>query len=108
MLPRRASVGHAGASRFAWQPPLSSAGAEPVRSAQLTADEKPITPGERLLYALGQLAALWKRGELPVPPAAFDADDVARIIGVSQDIEFVRLHETRLAGPEIDRSLLRR
>lgn len=46
------------------------------------------TPGERLLYALGQLFLLWHRGELSVEPRDFDVEDLARIIGVARDIEF--------------------
>ena len=52
------------------------------------ADEAP-TPGERLLYALGQLYRLSKRGELDVRPADFDIWDLAGIIGVRGDIEFI-------------------
>lgn len=47
------------------------------------------TPGERLLYALGQLYRLSKRGELDVRPADFDVWDLAGIIGVRGDIEFI-------------------
>jgi len=46
------------------------------------------TPGERLLYTLGQLFLLWHRGELDVAPRDFDVEDLARIIGVARDIEF--------------------
>ncbi len=51
-------------------------------------DEAP-TPGERVLYALGQLYRLSRRGELDVRPADFDIWDLAGIIGVRADIEFV-------------------
>lgn len=47
------------------------------------------TPGERLLYALGQLYLLSRRGELRVAPANFDVWDLAGIIGVRGDIEFI-------------------
>lgn len=51
-------------------------------------DEAAPTPGERLLYALGQLFALWYRGELArVKPSDFDIEDLARIIGVWRDVE---------------------
>lgn len=53
-----------------------------------SADELLPTPGERLLYALGQLYLLHHQGELPVPPAAFDIEDLARIIGVWPELEF--------------------
>lgn len=52
------------------------------------ADESP-TPGERLLYVLGQLYRLSQRGELDVRPADFDVWDLAGIFGVRGDIEFV-------------------
>lgn len=48
-----------------------------------------LTPGERLLYALGQLYRLSTRGELDVHPADFDVWDLAGIIGVRGDIGFV-------------------
>ncbi len=48
-----------------------------------------LTPGERLLYALGQLYRLSKRGELDVRPADFDVWDLAGIIGVRGDVEFI-------------------
>jgi hypothetical protein len=51
--------------------------------------EQPTTAGERLMYALGQLYRLWYRGELDVAPINFDIEDLARIIGVARDIEFV-------------------
>lgn len=48
-----------------------------------------LTPGERLLYALGQLYRLSRRGELEVQPADFDVWDLTGIIGVRGDIEFI-------------------
>jgi hypothetical protein len=47
------------------------------------------TSGERLLYALGQMYALWHRGQLAVAPRDFDIEDLARIIGVWPELEFV-------------------
>jgi hypothetical protein len=47
------------------------------------------TPGERLLYALGQLYRLWRQGKLPVHPDVFDIEDVARVVGVSGQLEMV-------------------
>jgi hypothetical protein len=47
------------------------------------------TPGERLLYTLGQLYALSHRGELDVAPRDFDVLDLARILGVTHHLEFV-------------------
>jgi hypothetical protein len=46
------------------------------------------TPGERLLYVLGQLYRLHRAGKLAVHPHDFDIDDVARLIGVGPDLEF--------------------
>lgn len=52
-------------------------------------DEEPaLTPGERLLYALGQLYRLHHAGQLEVDPGAFDVENLARIIGVQADLEF--------------------
>ena len=56
---------------------------EPEREA-----EQP-TPGERLLHALGQLHRLHLCGRLPAHPSEFDIEDVARIVGVWPDLEFV-------------------
>lgn len=47
------------------------------------------SPGERLLYALGQLHRLWRQGQLPVRPDVFDIEDVARVVGVSGQLEMV-------------------
>jgi hypothetical protein len=47
-----------------------------------------LTPGERLMYALGQLFALAHRGQIAVAPADFDIEDLARIIGVWRHVEF--------------------
>jgi hypothetical protein len=47
------------------------------------------TPGERLLYALGQLYLSWHRGRTAVEPRDLDVEDLARIIGVTRDIELV-------------------
>ena len=51
-------------------------------------DDATPTPGERLMYALGQLYLLWHHGDLAVAPADIDVDRVARIVGVNRDIEF--------------------
>jgi hypothetical protein len=53
----------------------------------------PPTPGERLLHALGQLHRLHLCGRLPAHPSAFDVEDVARIVGVWSDLEFVASDE---------------
>lgn len=51
--------------------------------------DAPATPGERLLYALGQLYRLWRQGQLPVHPDVLDIEDVARVIGVAGQLEMV-------------------
>jgi hypothetical protein len=51
--------------------------------------ERELRPGERLFYALGQLYRLWWRGQLDVEPIRFDLCDLARIIGVASELEFV-------------------
>jgi len=40
------------------------------------------TAGERVVYALAQLYRLHAAGRLPVEPAQFAVEDVARIVGV--------------------------
>jgi hypothetical protein len=52
--------------------------------------EKAPTPGERLLYVLGQLYRLYRKGEFAIHPNDFDIEDLARIIGVLPEIEFVQ------------------
>jgi len=52
-------------------------------------DEPEPTPGERLLYALGQLYRRWHDGGLFIRPADFDIDELAVTIGVHRDIELV-------------------
>lgn len=47
------------------------------------------TPGERLLYALGQLYRLWRQGQLPLHPDVLEIEDVARVIGISGQLELV-------------------
>lgn len=46
------------------------------------------TPGERVLFAFGQLYRLHRAGVLRVHPRALSVTDVARIIGVADAIEF--------------------
>lgn len=53
------------------------------------ADEPEPTSVERLFYALGQLYRCWHNGELALHPHNFDVWELARIIGVSRDIEMV-------------------
>ena len=47
------------------------------------------SPGERLLFILGQLFRLSRNGELAVPPRLFDVQELARLIGVTTDIELI-------------------
>src|SRR3954452_15270728 len=58
-------------------------------------EEPDPTPAERLLYALRQLYRLSLRGELPIAPAAFDIEDLARIIGVLPELALTTEHEDR-------------
>lgn len=53
------------------------------------ADEHEPTAAERLFYALGQLYRRWHSGQMALPPHRFDVWELARIIGVSRDIEMV-------------------
>jgi len=52
------------------------------------------SPGERLLYVLGQMYRLHHQGESAVEPAKFDVSDLAVIIGVVRDIEFITESES--------------
>lgn len=51
------------------------------------------TPGERLLYALGQLYRQWHVRATLTPPDEVDVEAVARMLGVWTDIEFVQDEE---------------
>jgi hypothetical protein len=51
--------------------------------------EPALAPGERLFYTLGQLYKLWRRGQLDVAPIRFDVWDLAGIIGVRCEVEFI-------------------
>jgi hypothetical protein len=48
------------------------------------------TPGERLLYALGQLYRQWSVRATLTPPDEVDVEAVARMLGVWTDIEFIQ------------------
>lgn len=64
-------------------------GPDPLFDPATDGDEDcPPTPGERVLYALGQLHRLHLAGRLPVHPSAFSIEDIARIVGVSGELEF--------------------
>lgn len=49
-----------------------------------------VTPGGRLLYALGQLHRQWQVRATLTPPGEVDVEAVAKMLGVWTDIEFVR------------------
>ena len=48
------------------------------------------TPGERLLYALGQLFKQWHVRATLTPPHEVDVIAVAKMLGVWGDVEFVQ------------------
>jgi hypothetical protein len=48
------------------------------------------TPGERLIYALGQLHRQWRVRATLTPPGEVDVEAVAKTLGVWTDIEFVQ------------------
>ena len=52
-------------------------------------EEPALAPGERLFYALGQLYKLWRSDQLGVHPLDFDVWDLAGIIGVRGEVEFI-------------------
>lgn len=48
------------------------------------------TPGERLLYALGQLYRQWRVRATLTPPNEVDVASVAKMLDVWRDVEFVQ------------------
>lgn len=52
-------------------------------------NDRALAPGERLFYTLGQLYKLWRRERLGVHPLDFDVWDLAGLVGVRGDVEFV-------------------
>jgi hypothetical protein len=48
------------------------------------------TPGERLLYALGQLFKQWHVRATLTPPHEVDVVDVAKMLGVWGEVEFAQ------------------
>lgn len=48
------------------------------------------TPGERLLYALGQLYKQWHRRSTLTPPHEVDVEAVARMLGIWPEVEFLQ------------------
>jgi hypothetical protein len=61
-----------------------------VRQRPTTSDRGELTPGERLLYALGQLHRQWHVRATLTPPGEVDIEAVARMLGVWTDVEFVQ------------------
>ncbi len=49
-----------------------------------------MTPGERLLYALGQLYRQWHVRATLTPPGEVDVEAVAKMLGVWSGVEFVQ------------------
>jgi hypothetical protein len=49
-----------------------------------------LKPGERLFFALGQLYSRWSTGRSPTHPREIDVEDLARILGVWNEVEFVQ------------------
>ena len=64
-------------------------GPDPIVFGESDDENRAPTPGERVLYALGQLYRLHLGGRLPVHPSAFDVEDVVRILGLTSALEFV-------------------
>ncbi len=52
-------------------------------------EDRPLTPGERVFYALGQLHRLHLAGRYPVHPKRVVVKDVARIVGAAGELEFI-------------------
>ncbi len=48
------------------------------------------TPGERLLYALGQLFKQWHVRASLTPPHEVDVEAVAKMLGIWADVEFIQ------------------
>ena len=63
---------------------------DPFESEHESVGSQPMpSPGERLLHALGQLHRLYLCGRLPAHPSAFPIEDLARIVGVWPELEFI-------------------
>jgi hypothetical protein len=55
-----------------------------------TSERAEVTPGERLLYALGQLHKQWHVRATLTPPGEVDVEAVAKMLGVWTEVEFVQ------------------
>jgi hypothetical protein len=51
------------------------------------------TPGERLLYALGQLYRQYRVRATLTPPCEVDVEAVARMLAIWSDVEFIQQGE---------------
>jgi hypothetical protein len=58
------------------------------------------TPGERLLYALGQLYRQWYIRATLTPPGKVDVEAVAKMLGVWGEVEFVQDGEDEDSGQQ--------
>ena len=65
-----------------------------------TSDRGQPTPGERLLYALGQLHRQWCVRATLTPPDEVDVEAVAKMLGVWSDVEFVQDGESEDDGEQ--------
>ena len=52
-----------------------------------------LKPGERLFFALGQLYSRWSADRSRTHPRDIDVEDLARVLGVWNEVEFVRESE---------------
>jgi hypothetical protein len=52
------------------------------------------TPGERLFYALGQIYRRWHTGRALVCPWRLDVEELARLLGLWNEVEFAQEDET--------------
>jgi hypothetical protein len=61
-----------------------------VRRQPASEDHIEPTPGERLLYALGQLHRQWRARATLTPPDEVDVEAVAKMLGIWSEVEFVQ------------------
>lgn len=57
-------------------------------------DVRAESPGERLLYTLGQIYRRWHTGKSLVCPWSVDVEELARILGLWSEVEFSQEDET--------------
>jgi hypothetical protein len=61
-----------------------------VNDREVSEEVSEPTPGERLIYVLGQLYRRWHAGTGPTAPCEVDIEALARILGVWPEVEFVQ------------------